>query len=196
MLRTPLVTASTVLLLALTGCGSDSDGSKASKGSSDSSSSEKKDETAPATGTKIEGTGYSFNAPEGWDVPPNANGAQADSFAGDLTDQDGFADNVNVALSPSGAVTPEQIETVGVKELESVGASDVTVGERAEIAGSESAHLSASMKVGEISYVVDQYYLTRDDQTYVVTFSFSPDVSAADRATITDPTLASWTWSD
>jgi hypothetical protein len=34
--------------------------------------------------------------------------------------------------------------------------------------------------------------VSSDDQTYIVTFSFSTDVSAADRTEVTDPVLASW----
>lgn len=184
---------SAALLLPLAACGDDSSEEKSDAAKGDSASSESVD---AASGPTIEGTGYSYSVPEGWDVPPNADTSIADSMAADLEDSDGFADNVNVAISPAGAITPEQVEDQGVKELESIGAEDVTVGDRIEVDGNESAHLSAGMTMNDISYVIDQYYVTKDDQTYVVTFSFSDDVADADREEVAESTLATWTWTD
>lgn len=152
--------------------------------------------TSAATGDTISGTGYSFQVPEGWGEPEQEiEGFDPDAFAADLDDADGFSDNVNVILSPAGEVTPEQVETLGVEELEGVGATDVEIGDRITVAGSESAHLSAALASEGTEYVVDQFYVTADGQTYVVTFSFSPTVSDADRDEIAESVLASWTWS-
>ncbi|MFE1645979.1 hypothetical protein [Microbacterium sp. P01] len=183
--------AAVVLLiasLALTGCASAS-----STDSSESSAPEVT--TAPASGTTITGTGYSFAVPEGWDIPEGEKPAGVDSLAADLTDTDGFADNVNVVLSPAGEVTPEQVETQGVSELEDAGAADVTVQDRVTVAGSESAHLSASLAASGTDYQIEQYYVSQDGQTYVVTFSFSPTVGDADRTDLSESVLAGWTWS-
>lgn len=148
----------------------------------------------PAGGSTITGTGYEYSVPEGWGDPGEVSGFSPDSIAADLTDDDGFADNVNVILSPAGLVTPEQVESAGVGELQSAGATDVTVDPRVEVGGSESAHLSATFSSGGASYLIEQYYVSDAAQTYVVTFSFSPTVSTADRAAVTDPVLASWTF--
>lgn len=150
----------------------------------------------PATGEVISGTGYHFSVPEDWGDPGPVEGFDPDSIAADLDDADGFSDNVNVILSPAGKVTPEQVETAGVKELEDAGATDVTVQPRVAVGGSESAHLSAALASSGAEYVVEQYYVSDSDQTYVVTFSFSPTVSEADRAAVTDPILASWEFED
>lgn len=151
---------------------------------------------APAAGETISGSDYTFVVPEGWGEPEQEiPGFDPDAFAADLDDTDGFADNVNVILSPAGEVTPEQVESLGVDELEGAGATEVATGERIEVAGRESAHLSALLASGGESYRIEQYYVTRDGQTYVVTFSFSPTVSEGDRIDLARSVLASWAWS-
>jgi hypothetical protein len=150
----------------------------------------------PATGKTVTGNGYSYAAPDGWTVPDGvAKPAGVDTFVADVADKDGFADNMNVLLSPAGQVSSEQVETQGVQELKDAGASDVKVGSRSTIAGSESAHLSAVFPSGEKEYLIDQYYLTHSAQTYIVTFSFSSTVSQADRETLAKSVLATWNWS-
>lgn len=150
----------------------------------------------PAAGETITGDGYSYVVPEGWEDASGNPGAGAgiDSIAADLTDTDGFADNVNVVKSPAGEVTADVVETIGVDELEGAGAAEVTVHDRLQIAGSESAHVSAVMSSGGSEYLIDQYYVTQNGQTYIVTFSFSDTVSAADRDEIAASVLATWAW--
>jgi hypothetical protein len=147
----------------------------------------------PATGETITGTGYSFTAPEGWSIP-DSTPAGVDTVVADQADADGFFDNLNVVLSPAGAVTPEQVETAGVAELEGVGATDVQVHPRIAIAGAESAHLSAMLTSSGVTYQFEQYYATDTDRTCVITFSFSDDVPAADREALAESVLATWTW--
>lgn len=153
-------------------------------------------EVAPATGEVITGTGYTFAVPEGWGDPGPVEGFDPDSLAADLTDADGFTDNVNVILSPAGRITPDQVETDGLKELEGAGATDLTVEPRVTVAGSESAHLSGSLAAGATEYAVEQFYVSDADQTYVVTFSFSSDVSKDARDALSGAVLASWKFAD
>ena len=196
MSRAPQYAALTLIaVLGLAGC------SSGDPSSEPSSASEAPATDAPATpaaeaaaGDTITGTGYSFAVPEDWGDPGAIEGFDPDSLAADLDDADGFADNVNVILSPAGVVTADQVETAGVTELEDAGAADVTVEPRLTVAGSEAAHLSAMFSSGDVSYAVEQYYLNSDDQTYIVTFSFSPEVADADRAAVSDAVLASWAW--
>jgi hypothetical protein len=119
----------------------------------------------------------------------------ADVLVADLSDADGFTDTVNVVLSPAGELTPEQVETLGVDELEAAGATEVTVRERITVGESESAHLSAGLTSSGADYLVEQYYVTRDGQTYVVTFSFSPTVADPERDALSESVLATWAWS-
>ena len=116
------------------------------------------------------------------------------AVAADLTDTDGFADNVNVVLSPAGEVSAEQVEGAGVTELENAGATDVEANDRVVVAGAESAHLSANLSASGTSYAVEQYYVTDEGQTYVVTFSFSPTVDDDQREAVAESVLASWAW--
>jgi hypothetical protein len=150
---------------------------------------------APATGPTITGNGYSFSAPEGWGHPETtATPANVDTFAGDLQDTDGFVDNINVLLSPAGEVTPDQIESLGVKELEDVGAENVKAQPRITVAGSESAHLSALFTSGSVKYQIEQYYASHNGQTYIVTFSFSESVAESARDDIASSVLSTWLW--
>lgn len=149
-----------------------------------------------STGPKIAGNGYNFLAPRGWTQPTDTNKpAGVDTFVANLADADGFTDNINVLLSPAGEVSPDVVESQGVQELRDAGATDVTVRNRVKVAGSETAHLSAGYTSGAVSDRLEQFYISRDGQTYVVTFSFSPTVSKADRDALTSAVLATWSWS-
>ncbi len=210
MTRTKTTTAAALIVsaaLLLAGCGGQSgDTEPAASGDAGSSASPSASAPAetpaaePAAGETITGTGYSFSVPEGWAIPDQAlPGTEAvDVFVANLTDAsaDGFADNVNVVLSPAPqAITADQVETLGVDELEgAAGATNVTVEERTTVAGEESAHLSASVDQQGVQYNIDQFYPSQGDQTYVVTFSFSTDVTADDRAAVYESVLATWTW--
>ena len=79
-------------------------------------------------------------------------------------------------------------------ELEGAGATDIVVNNRVTIADSESAHLSASMTSEGTTYSVEQYYVSTDDQTYVVTFSFSDTVTPDERQAVAESILVTWTW--
>jgi hypothetical protein len=150
---------------------------------------------APATGVLIEGDGYSYHVPEGWDVPESAAGFDPDTLAADLTDTDGFSDNVNVILSPAGEIGVDDIERISPPELESAGATDVALQPRVTVAGSEAAHVTARFSAQGTTYWVEQYYPTNAGQTYVVTFSFSESLAAGDRVAVAESVLASWSWS-
>lgn len=201
-MRTPIRSAALLLAaaLTLTGCSTLIPTAQETSGTS-SAPSESEETTAneidaaPATGDTITGDGYSFVVPEGWaDPQQEIPGFDPDSFAANMQDTDGFADNVNVLKSPAGFVSADQVETLGLKELETVGATDVAVNDRVNVAGSESPHISAAMTSDGVSYVVDQYYVSTDDQTYIVTFSFSDTVPAAERQQISESILVTWTW--
>lgn len=149
----------------------------------------------PAAGITIEGKGYSFVVPQGWAVPDGTPAPEGiDTFAVDMRDTDGFADNVNVVLSPAGEVPVSVVETQGVKELENSGAKDVKVLDRLTIAESESGHLSAVFPNDQGEYLTEQFYFNHKKQTYIVTFSFSPTVVEADRKDVSSSVLATWSW--
>lgn len=186
--RIAALALASVTALALTGCA----GAAAPAPAKTTAAAAPSTGAAPATGDVIAGTNYRYAVPEGWGDPGPIDGFDPDSFAADLDDADGFSDNINVVLSPAGLVTADQVETLGAQELTDAGAQDVAVQPRVPVAGSEAAHLSASLASGDTAYDVEQYYVNDDEQTYVVTFSFSPTVTDADREAVTGPVLASW----
>jgi len=193
----------TAVVLACVGCSDGSDEPASSASDTASASASEATPTAPtssaaaADGPEISGTGYSYHVPKGWGRPPQeVPGFDPDSLAGDLEDEDGFTDNVNVIISPAGELTPEQAEGAAQSELESAGADDPTVQDRLEVAGSESAHVTAGMSRNGNDYTIEQFYPSDDGRTFVVTFSFSNGLTAEERAAVTDAVLASWTWTD
>ncbi|MFS0731953.1 hypothetical protein ABC304_08095 [Microbacterium sp. 1P10UB] len=186
-------------VLALAGCASPAATTAPDEAAPQESASQEsaapETEAPDASGTTITGDGYSYTAPEGWeDAKDQAGTTGADSLAADLTDTDGFSDNVNVIKSPAGEISADDVETLGVQELEGAGATDVQVLDRENVAGSESAHLTALFSSEGAEYRIDQYYLTNSGQTYVVTFSFSTTVEEPERTEVADSVLSTWTW--
>ena len=147
----------------------------------------------PATGVLLTGTGYSFNAPEGWTVPSDTPPA-ADVFAVAPPDADGFYNTVNVLFAPANGESAETVEIKGVAYLEGIGATDVQVRPRVAVAGSESVHFSAGRSSNGASYRSEQYIVTANGQDYTVTFVFNITLSQADREALAESALASWTW--
>jgi hypothetical protein len=197
MRRTSTLTVSALALtvtLTLVGC---SAGDSTSGSSSDSSSSSSHTiDAAPATGPTIEGDGYSYAVPEGWEQQDSSVAPGTDTVALDGTATGDFATNVNVLLSPAGLITPDDVEALAADELEGSGATDVELLDRVTIAGSESAHVTAVLTATGVTYRIHQYYVSDDAQTYVVTFSASDElVSDADAVAIAESVLATWTFS-
>jgi hypothetical protein len=192
MIRTLVAVAA---VLACAGCA----GSSSDEGSSSESTAKTSQApaVAAATGPQISGTGYTYNVPEGWDRPEqDIPGLDLDSLAAALGDDDGFTDNVNVILSPAGELSAEDAEAGAEDELTAAGATDVTVNDRASVAGSDVAHVTSGMSSNGNDYTIEQFVPSNDGQAFVVTFSFSPSLTAQERAAVTDATLASWTWTD
>lgn len=150
---------------------------------------------APATGTQLSGTGYSFNLPAGWTQRTDGVKAPIELMALNESDSDGFSDNLNVIKSPAGKLSAEQVETAGKKELEQVKATDITIGDRVNVAGNEAAHLSAKFTQQGVTYATEQYGVSNASQTYIVTFSFSESLPQADREKLAESVLATWNWS-
>lgn len=135
------------LVGGLAGCSSSPSGSGGDAESSSSApstpSTAATTTATPAAGETIAGDGYSYAVPAGWGKHDSAAAAGTDTIGIDLAPTGDFASNVNVVLSPAGAVTADQVESVVGKELESSGAKDVTILDRVTVAGSESPHVTA-----------------------------------------------------
>ena len=151
----------------------------------------------PAAAGTIVGSGYRYTAPPGWGAPEqDALSALADTFAMDLDDDDDFTDNVNVLATANVSTTIGAAEKAYAKALRAAGYTDVSIGDRAVVAGSEVPHLTFVGSFNNQSYLVEQFYPTHGDKTFVVTFSFSGSVPPEDRALVTSAVLDSWTWTD
>jgi len=204
MRRTPAHALSAVALtlaLGLAGCAtepanSDSTSSESSAPSNSSSASSQPADTgvAPATGSVVSGDGYSYTIPVGWAQQDAALAPGTDTVAADGAPTGPFANNVNVVLSPAGAFTPDNVEAAAGNELETAGATEVQVLDRVTVAGEETAHVTAVMTVSDLTYRIHQYYVTSDDQTYVVTFSAAVDVPDEEMISTAESVLATWTW--
>ncbi|MCU1405886.1 MAG: hypothetical protein JWQ43_2189 [Glaciihabitans sp.] len=211
MRRTPALSFSAlalVLAFGVTGCSagsSDSDSSPGGTTAPSSESSSAAETTAPsevaevnvdvATGATVVGDGYSYSIPEGWAEEDASLAPGTDTIALDSAPTGAFATNVNVLLSPAGAVTSDQVEGAAQSELEGSGATEVAILDRVTVAGSESAHVSAVLASDEVTYRIHQYYATNNDQTYVITFSFPEETADADATGLADSVLATWSWS-
>ncbi len=187
-----------VSTLSLAGCGG---GGGEDQGSdADSTSATKKaaaGDVDAADGDTIKGDGYSFTVPTNWEVPTQdiPGTEQTDTFAADLTDTDGFADNVNVIrLDPAPIDDLDDLEDGLVKELEGAGSSDVTVRDRIDVDGDEAVHIASGQNQQGATYLTEQYNAIHDDVSYVITFSFSDSVSQADRDAVAGSVLTTWQW--
>lgn len=193
--------------LTLAGCGGSDNSSDDDAPDSDSSASSTTDapddaDDAPdsddaAGGNTVKGTDYSYSLPKGWEVPTQKipGTEQTDSFGADLTDADGFADNVNVIrLDPAPIDDLDKLEPALTAELKQGGSKDVTVRDRGEVAGDEAVHVSSIQEQQGKQYLTEQYNAIHDGVSYVITFSFSDTVSEDDRDDIAESVLDSWSW--
>ena len=198
MRRSSTLTVSALALtvtLTLVGCAAGTSSSDSSSSSSSAPSQASTLDAAPATGPTIEGDGYSYAVPEGWEQQDSAIAAGADTIALDMASTGDFATNVNVVLSPAGLLTADEVESFAGDELEAGGATDVEILDRVIVGGSESAHVTAALIASDVAYRIHQYYASSATQTYVITFSFSEDVVSDDDAlAIAESVLASWVW--
>lgn len=198
MRRSPALAVSALVLtlsLGLAGCSAGDSDTGSDSSSSESSNSAPELDATPAAGATVSSDGYSYSIPESWAEQDASVAAGADTIALDSNVIGDFANNVNVVLSPNGAFTPDQIEDTVKDELESGGGENVEVHERVTVAGSETAHVTASTTASGVNYYIHQYYLTNDDQTYVVTFSFGEEFPDDEAVDVSESILASWTWS-
>lgn len=152
---------------------------------------------APARGARITGQGYTFRIPQGWrDVTARVDHhGGVDRAAGARVADHGFNSNVNVVVTP-GALTPAQIIQVtrSIEQRIRPSAPSYAVRPPVLVAGEHAGHLAGLRSRAEPPYWLEQYVLSHGHRAYVVSFSFSPRVPAAQRRHAIDAVLASWTW--
>ncbi len=177
-----------LLVATLAGCGG--------SGSDDESKPARTSSAKPADGKTLRGTGYSVKVPSGWGTPPGGiAGFDPDAFAADLSDKDGFADNVNVVKDDTlTQFKGDKLEDAVKSGLTSAKAADVAIKDRLQIDGEEAVHVEAIFSLNGTKYRTKQYVVAHDDAGYVVTVSFSTSVPEAERDKVSESILTTWKW--
>lgn len=190
-----------VVLLAGSDDSDDSDAKDDASSSTESDESEDPEESEEPDGEVLQGTGYSYELPEGWndisaDVEAQDTSGTIDSVsapgeslektfanvivesgpANGETDLEAARDQVATNLGGSVGVTPEEIDGPTVDGQESVG-----------------LQLTRKNATG-IEVLQDAYVMVRDDVYYVI--GFSRDSSKDEYDEDLEEILASWTWDE
>ncbi len=174
-----------VLALGLAGCGA-----------KNAEATAKGPAATPATGTTITSKYFSYKAPEGWEKPAKSFPGLV-GVAGDTNDHDGFTDNINVVrIAPATILGTKAIETASVKELKSAHATHIETLAPQDIDGDDAAHVTSVGALTKGTYIVEQFAVVHDKASYVITFSFSPDVPRARQSELSQSVLATWHWAD
>jgi hypothetical protein len=194
--RAAVVAAAAALVLTACGGGDDSGDDGGSKDSSSSSSQGAKDasDVEPASGERVEAKGFSYSVPEGWKENKDLQGG-AITLSIDMTDKDGFADNVNVVTDPTITnLEGDQLADALTRSLKNANVKEVSVRDPFVVDGKEAVHTTGLFNLNGNEYRVDQYTLAVDGTGYVITFSHNKEMSEADRDAVDHSILASWTW--
>jgi len=207
--RLSAVIAATGLAFALSACGSDTadiTGDETSQtpteeATSESSPPEPTDATettettdAPAGGM-IDGEGYTYAIPEGWeDVSDDPASAQADS-AVRVSDTGGaFAANVNVIVTPGAGVTDiEPLREQFQQQIEGMVDSKVEAVEDITIAGEPAIGQTASRDQSGETLTFTQYFVAHEENIFAITLT-TPEADAANGDAALDSILSSWQW--
>jgi hypothetical protein len=155
----------------------------------------KKKDSSAAADSSFVGDGYGFDTLDGWtDATDRLRALQPtiDLAAVEPDAADGFADNVNVIVSPwSGSLGA--LEKQAVTELDAV-ATDIRVQSRVTIGGTAAGHLTSRITFGKQSVGSDQYLALRDGRAFLITFAVEASKSAQERQRIISAVLDSWVW--
>lgn len=203
---------SLLLLLPLAACGGEEepaetpDSAETSDPSDPSESSQSSEEPTDdaddaaedGAGGAVQGDGYAFDGPEGWEDATDRFQAMTPSVDLGLLDTQGedprFADNVNILVgAPYPDFSADEAEQTFLEELQGF-AKQAAVLPRTEIDDEDAVHLSGRTPVGKIEVFTEQYAAYVDDTWYILTFSHGPDTTAADREADMATVLDSWEW--
>lgn len=189
MSRLPRTVAlAATLVLALTACGSADTTARGTTSKTTTSTA------APADGETFSTADFSYKAPKGWSGPKQAMPGVV-SLAGDPSDKDGFTDNVNVVkVEPAQITAIDSFEKAVVKELEASNASDIKTLPRQQLDGETAVHVTSGASQNGKTYLVNQFAVVHGKANFVITFSFSPDVSFADQESVSQAVVATWHW--
>jgi hypothetical protein len=146
----------------------------------------------PANGNVISNDAFSYSVPEGWE---ESRESRAVSLAIDVGDEDGFVDNLNVVRDNTiVGLEGKELDDAVERVLAATSATRIRIKPPVELDGEEAVHASAVFELGEPRYGIEQYAVRHDGTGYIVTLSFSPDVTQAERNAVSDSILTTWKW--
>ena len=204
MPRTTRLAAALLLTvaLALTGCGKDSsspkeDAAKSSTPSATPTPTPTPSPVVPKGAKVVKGNGYTFAMPSGWHDLTGAvkkEQASVDVAVGNKVQTDGFTNNLNVVLTPSGGADADDLDTIA-KEIQTSlkpSAPDYAIQDHTTIAGLPAVHLSGVRAEGKQKYWLEQFVIIGPEQSQVISFSFAASTKAAQRDQLITTVLKSW----
>lgn len=208
--RLPLLVAGAGLLLVLGGCGSDAaditddttssatptqETTETSTPPEPTDPTETTESTDTPAGDSIDGDGYTYAIPEGWeDVSDDPASAQADSAVRVSESGGAFGTNVNVLVSPSAGVTDiESLRDQFKQQIEGMVDSPVKEVPDATIDGETAIGQTATTDQQGATLVFTQYFTAHEDSIYAVTLT-APQDQADAGASALDSIIASWKW--
>ncbi|MGD9960434.1 hypothetical protein [Nocardioides sp.] len=200
-MRNLAIVAASVLLLA--GCGSSTDSDvaadptePASSASSptQSPSTEPSDSPTvkPATGAQLDAVAFSLTVPKGWADINEGDDKAVVLYAADLRENGDTPDMVTVRRgAATGSVAAATAR--GAALLKAGGATKVKAMAPVEVCGTEVAHVRAIKTAPGVHTMLNQYSLTAQGHTWLITFSTNQWQVEADRARLLDSVLSTCT---
>ncbi len=192
MIHRRLVPLAIVLGLVASGCAGATE--EASTESAASVSTAASPSPPPKGSKRFSTPDFFFYAPKNW-RDSTGQAQQAVIAVMNASDNDGFADNVNVIrLDPAPITDLDELEEALQTELENAGAKDIEVLDRVQLDGVEAVHDSAVMSAGESEYRIEQFNAISDGVSFVVTISHNTDADPEAMAKDIDTIISTWTW--
>lgn len=153
--------------------------------------------TPVATGIRVTGEAYAFNAPVGWREITDRlarSGAEVDAGVGeDPAEVTTVRENLSVSVVPHPGMTLDAYERSAARSLAYL-IEELETYDREVIDGHEAVHVGGEANTGEASFVFEQYAVVRGDTMYTVSFTLDAGRPEADRHHLIDSVLASWEW--
>ena len=192
MIHRRLVPLAIVLGLAASGCAGATE--EASTESAATVSTAASPSPPPKGSKRFSTPDFFFYAPKNW-RDSTRQAQQAVIAVMNASDNDGFADNVNVIrLDPAPITDLDVLEEALQAELQNAGAKDIEVLDRVQLDGVEAVHDSAVMSAGENEYRIEQFNAISDGVSFVVTISHNTDADPDAMAKDIDTIISTWTW--
>ncbi len=150
--------------------------------------------SAPA-GDTINGQGYTYAIPDGWeDVSNEGSASQADSAVRVKDSGGGFGTNVNVIATPAQGVGDiESLRDTFAQQIQRLVDSKVQRIDDTTVDGEQAIGQTATKKQSGETLVFTQYFTAHNDTVYAVTLT-APQADAANGKQALDSILTSWSW--